>query len=135
MYVLGMPLAFFWGGAKYDVFGSLWETRGCPCMQIPYLCLESLMHSFMGKRKCRNLFIEFEFGYTQLKYKVVGGKGNILLGIFHLTNAFKAITEKVLKHIKEDQRDVRKGDWNNKEVRLSVLTQFPVVFCAVDGFV
>lgn len=28
----------------------------------------------------------------------------------------KAITEKVLNHVKELQKDVRKGDWNNKEV-------------------
>lgn len=34
-----------------------------------------------------------------------------------LINFLKAITEKVLKHIQEDSKDVRKGEWNNKEVR------------------
>lgn len=34
-----------------------------------------------------------------------------------LIGLLKAITEKVLKHIQEDSKDVRKGEWNNKEVR------------------
>lgn len=38
-----------------------------------------------------------------------------------LINLLKAITEKVLKHIQEDSKDVRKGEWNNKEVRESSL--------------
>ncbi|CAK5268792.1 unnamed protein product [Mycena citricolor] len=43
-----------------------------------------------------------------------------------------ATTEKILKHIKEDKKDVRKGDWSNKEIDvvngLQLLTAKPVTY-------
>ncbi|RIA83982.1 P-loop containing nucleoside triphosphate hydrolase protein [Glomus cerebriforme] len=42
------------------------------------------------------------------------------------------ITQKVLKYVAEDKKDVRKGDWNNKEVEiinsLQLLTAKPVIY-------
>lgn len=53
------------------------------------------------------------------KEEIVSSYPNLYFVKIHnllIPYVIKAITEKVLNHVKELQKDVRKGDWNNKEV-------------------
>jgi len=44
---------------------------------------------------------------------------------------FQATVEKILKCLGEDKKDVRKGDWTNKEVRLDFPSPSPT-FLVLD---